>query len=555
MPNNHLTEEERAERERQIRTRKASKLLLIQQWEEVQKAEIDRETDPTEQINARKEEIDREAGREQIRLELELKNKWLKHKEKLQEELKELDSKGAEKLATESQTILNEYKAKEDEEKSKYQHALEEIVAQYEEKKRRLEEEYARLEQEFLTKKKELSDRQEENKNKLADITNSIDQTIAAINMLSASTNGKSMDEASAVDEQVAQMKAALGNYNIAKSEIYKAQEEMNSSVDKLTFELAEKQKQKPDAMAELDAAKKKSEDEAWKSYKAQATKFENERQEALIAKQQELKAKRDAKAKEFEAAKPLTMDPQEFYRRNDTITGNAELKKFKAVQIITNNMAGLQKIKENELADQKRKLVNRVYASVEFDLEVDDLQKTPKSKPNTDEFNQMVSALQESVNALGTCDMSDNTKADIRRKCIDAYKACDRYLDAKDHQNFIIRLCRSQNGRNRIERAEAMKTKLKELYPELEQALAEEREQEAANANAQRDAQENRPSAGGRHSNASIQNELNAAKKEIRRSQKADANQAKDKNNNPEVVVNNTKKKNKKNVKGKAKA
>ena len=307
--------------------------------------------------------------------------------------------------------------------------------------------------------------------------------------------------------------------------------------------------------MAELDAAKKKSEDEAWKSYKAQATKFEKERQEALIAKQQELKAKRDAKAKELTEANTVTMDPKEFNFRYETIKENAELQKYKADRNIREALAVDKRHKENNLADQKRKLKNRVYASVEFDLEVDDLGKTPKSKPNTDEFNQMVSALQESVNALGTCDMSDNTKADIRRKCLDAYKACDRYLDAKNHQNFVIRLCRSQNGRDRIERAEVMKTKLKELYPELEQALAEEREQEAANANAQRDAQENRPSAGGRHSNASIQNELNAAKKEIRRSQKADANQAKDKNNNPEVIGKNTGKNKKKNVKGKAKS
>lgn len=555
MPNNHLTEEEIRQREEWIRTRKVNKLLLINQWEEGEKQKIAQETNPTEQINARKEEIEREAGREQIRLELELKNKWLKHKEKLEVELNELDSKGAEKLAAESQTILNEYTAKEDEEKNKYQNVLEEIKRQHEENKKRLEEEYARLEQEFLTKKKELSDRQEENKNKLVDITNSIDQTIAAINMLSASANGKSMDEASEVDEQVAQMKAALGNYNIAKSEIYKAQEEMNSSVDKLTVELAEKQKQKPNAMAELDAAKQKSEDEAWKSYKAQVTKFEQEKQEALIAKQQELKAKRDAKAKEFEAAKSVTMDPQEFNRRYDIIKDNADLQKYNAERIITNNMTGLKKFKEDELADQKRKLVNRVYASVEFDLEVDDLQKTPKSKPNTEEFNQMVSALQESVNALGTCDMSDNTKADIRRKCVEAYKACDRYLDAKNHQNFIIKLCRSQNGRDRIERAEAMKTKLKELYPGLEQALLEKREQNAVNTGTQRDVQEHRPSVGGRRSNANIQNELNAAKQEIKRRQQADKNNAAGKDNNPEGIVNNTKKKNKKNVKGKVKA
>lgn len=540
MPKKNHTEVQKAQREDLIRVRRAAKDILINQWIEAQKQKILQDTDPKQKIEEEQKKIDRQAGMDQARLEMEMKDHWARHINKLEAELKDLDTNGAEKLAKDSWAVQNEYNDKIKEAKQKYQQTLIHIEEQHEESVRKSREENERFERNLAEQKQELEKKQAENKKKLDDINNSIDQTIEAINMLNESINGQDRNAESPLEKQIAQMKESLGNYNSAKSKIYEADAQYSASMAQITEKLSQQTKQ--EVPSELVDGMNNSKAEAEKNYQTQLEKLEADRQSALIAGQNALKEQRTAKAKELKEAKEVSMDPKLFLFRSDTIKDQANIDKYNIEQKLRKEAEVNQRLENNNLAGKIQKLKKRVYDSVDFDLDVEELRNVPKKKANTQEFDRMISALQESAAALGKCELTDEAETDIRTKCLEAYKACECYVQAKNSQNIFVRMCRTDNGKARIRLANAMKRRLVEFYPGLEQALLEEREQAKGIHNGQNEAQNDRPSAGARKSNAEIQNRLNAAKQEINRG-KAGKDKTADKDNSKKNSKKNSQK------------
>lgn len=522
MPRRNQTEaEQKAQREELIRTRKENKRPLIQRWIEEQKQKIARDTDPAQKIAAESEKIDKQAGQDKIRLEMEMKDAWAAHIKELEKELAELDSNESGKYEEEAAVINRDYHEKTTQEKQRCQEAVTEIETQYHANLQKLHDERARVEKEFQNKKKELQERKEENEKKLADIDNSLNLTMEAVNMLSANMNGRNKNEA-APSEQLEQMRASMVNLSSAKSKILDAEAQMSISVDKLAEVLS--QLQKPERLTELEDQMKKGKDAAWKNYSAKEAGIEQERQKALSAKKNELKKIRAAKADELEKTKKVTMDEVIFSRRYDNITERANIEKYHIKQKLEQEAETDKNMKTRELNGNVQCLQNRLFAGVEFDLEVEDLEHSYKKEANTEEFNRMVSTLKESVTAVETCDLTEETQAEIRRSCLEAYRACENYIQAKNRQNIFVKIFRSGSGTKRLEMAAAMKARLLEFCPGLEQALSQEENAAAP----QKEEQKERPSAGGKENHTDVRKELDDAKKKVKDKRKKENHEEK---------------------------
>ena len=255
-----------------------------------------------------------------------------------------------------------------------------------------------------------------------------------------------------------------------------------------------------------------------------------NEKRTALIYEQQKVMGEKKAELlKEIKDAEAL-VKREEHLEDNPVLYEQEKIanEKWEKENIeyhtkkITDEATQKKEAAIKEIQETYTKLADRLYKGVEFKVDAGILATSAKrgKKPNTEEFTAMTNALDKVAQTAGQCDESPEVEAELRRNCLEAYKKCQDYVKAKADQGFLHNYFRSDEGNDRIRMANEMMTKLKELCPELEQAL------ETGNVTVQEQAQA-RPNR--KEPKVNVKAELDAAKAKL-------AKQNGEKNPNPNL-------------------
>lgn len=202
----------------------------------------------------------------------------------------------------------------------------------------------------------------------------------------------------------------------------------------------------------------------------------------ALIYEQQKVMSEKKAELlKEIEDAEAL-VKKEEHWEHNPVLYEQSKIANEKwekeNIEYYTKKITDEATLKRDaaikEMQETGIKLAGRMYKGVEFKVDAEILATSAKrgKKPNTEEFTAMTNALDKVAQTAGQCDESPEVEAELRRNCLEAYKKCQDYVKAKENQGFLHNYFRSDEGNDRIRMANEMMAKLKELYPELEQAL-----------------------------------------------------------------------------------
>lgn len=558
MPKTNLTEAQKTEREKEINTRKNYKDLQIQEWYEKQKKKIEEDINKStaQALKEKKDQIESQLSLDRGRLEMNMRDAWSKHLIELKKELDDLSKNDPQEYIDNVAAINTTHDNQIAEEEKKYKEEIAEIKQTYDEQIAKQEQEHRQvgenietdfrkqLEKEKQELQKELEEKIKKNETELKAIDSGISQIAEAIKTMRENikdkTKKKTKDEASQLKNYVEQLEISKKKHESDREKLSKKisaeKDELGIVAKKLDEVLAQPQKSK--RLAKLEVAMKESKNIAETGYSAgksllddvmkeqknkaetdhntRKAQIEEDRKKALSARKEELQKFKDAKATEYETDRKVTMDEIVYRRRLQNLEDQAKGDELIAENDLNAKANYNKRQRLRRLEIDRETLRNRLYSSIGFNLEVEDLKNSHKKGDNTREFNEMVEALEGSVTAVEKCELGDEVVASIHKKCMDAYKGCDRYIQAKNNQNFLKRWFRSSDGMRRLEMAAAMKDKLLAFYPKLEQALQVERGQNIASDAPQRASKANVPAEESETMHKDVKKLLDEAKKEL---------------------------------------
>ncbi len=478
--------------------RKRVKNLIYQNWMEEEKKKIEVEVKGVQDrvdsdIQAKEVEIDQAAAKELLQIMDRIKKDWQDHLVELGLELKGIDKKLAEDMKAEFARLDKEYEKKEKEEQEKYEKKLQEL----EEEKKPVQDAVIQG-QERISKEKEKC--QEEFNKCWAEIA----EIGAAIGEYSAKSNHATRDVQNKMQKKIEEQQLALATAN-----------QKSRTWDAAIKALEKEEKELSQRLEPFEKQQKKAENE----YNQKLADLSKEKIDRMVAEKAKAAEKRKELENRYEEEKKLEYHPVRWISLSEEVENK---KKYQKMQLSYNKTAE---------ADQKRReltvkmnatgkaFLDRLYSSVDFGYEVDRLENSEKShgSSNTNEFNSMVEALKATEKAVGAGEVSAQVDENIRKSCLDAYKACQNYLQKKDRGWSLLEKMRSGTGKARIAMARGMMEKLKEFYPDLEAALEEERNRKEEAPAEQ--AEEKEPvKKSGKKPTRDISGELNAAKAQLRK-------------------------------------
>ncbi len=478
---------------------KRVKKLVYDKWMEEEKKKIEAEVQNVQnsveqKIKEKESEIDQNATKELVDLKERLKKDWKAHLEKLDLELKSIDKKLADKMQEAFTKLEKECQEKEAEEKKKYEKKLQEIedekdpiLVAVDQAKERIGREKEKCQQEFTKCWAEIA------------------EIGAAIGDFSEQSNNATFEDQRKLQKKIKEQQLALTTAN-----------QKLSTWDAAIKELEEEEKKLYQPLEPFEKRKKKVQNE----YDQKLAELTKEKIDKMVAEKAKAADERKKLENQYEEDKKKEYSPVRWTSLAEEVENQAKYKKM----LLSRNKTAEADAKRKDLTIQMNvtgaAFLKRLYSSVDFGYEVDRLESSEKSysSSNTAEFTKMVEALKKAEKAVGEGTVSDLVDENIRKSCLEAYKECRNYLQKKDRGWSLLEKMRSRTGKNRIEMARGMMAKLKEFYPDLEEALEAEHNQKNEVQEAQAEERPMPVKKSGKNPTTDVKAELDAAKAQLRK-------------------------------------
>ncbi len=144
------------------------------------------------------------------------------------------------------------------------------------------------------------------------------------------------------------------------------------------------------------------------------------------------------------------------------------------AKEKIENERSQKIKLVTEKLRNESRDIKDRVVNSVELELKLERINSIPKKhgSANTDEFDEMIKAVESARDALGVFDTSKEAEEKVFPACLKAYEKCQNYIAKKDRKFAFLNYFRSDSGKERLLFAQDMMVTLKRVCPYLNASL-----------------------------------------------------------------------------------
>lgn len=466
MPkNNHDNQAAQEARTQKININKELITSKLKIWKSERRQQIDASYNETlNKIPVEQQKIREQAQKDLEKMEADLKAEW-KERNKAERFVWESDCK---RLNAENGKRLIEINIK-------YNDLIDQERTNYEKEAKEAEDQFieeVKKQRAYLNERKqELEKVKKENEAKNQSIEKSLTDLYADVDRLTAEINKKNRrrEDATKLEHQLDDLEVPRRSLLTAKAALIKQETDLQEEISILNKQL------NPETVkAKLIEVK----NPIYSKYKAKTGALNDELGRAQSAE----KAETEKKIKETE--KRLAEDEAQPYNRGKYgyLSDKLESKTSNALKDVEDKLKkeaeDTRKAAEEELEENGIKLGNRLYKSAEFTVDVDLLTNSDKrgTKPNTTEFTLMVNALGNAARSVGQFGMSAEIEENIRRDCLEAYKQCKNYLNAKKREGRVANYFRSFEGKERIRMATEMVAKLKEFYPELDQALEAEK-------------------------------------------------------------------------------
>lgn len=397
-----------------------------------------------------------------------------------------------------------------------YTDIFKELSVKYNEKNQQIQDEYekasAEIERQLNEEAKELTKRREElsvglenvkkdNEKKFQEINKKRNKIYQEIDKLTEEINAKNRrrEDTRALEHKQDELQETLTSLLKDMSGYIEKETSLKEELKKVEAQL------NPEAVGKKRRALR---DPYFNERDRKAGELLKEQQKEMTERKAELLNEIAKGKKKLEEDEKLPWNPGMYGSQKDQLQTDKE-RALAAAKADREKAAQNKAAAEEEMKMTGEKLFDRLYWGVEFGVDAETLAKSPKRnhKPNTAEFTAMVDALDKVTKAAGKCDESPEAEAELRRSCLEAYKQCQNYIDAKKNQGVLTNFFRKQQGIDRINMAAGMMEKLKGYCPDLEQALKNEVQEV-----------QKKKAAGSKHKEqkVNVKAELDAAKAEL---------------------------------------